>query len=134
MPLVSDAVTIEERQGEFVEVVKTFSVGDDPFFADFALGTEEATGLLNRAAGPVRFSMNMLGQKLSVSMDLDMKLSTLPMGTLLPMNVESINPLEADEETLDQLLSDLEALLMRVFGSVIPAPEAPSSVGGALLG
>jgi hypothetical protein len=41
MPLVSDAATLEERQGEFVEVVKTFSIGDDPFFADFALGTSQ---------------------------------------------------------------------------------------------
>ena len=41
MPLVSDAKTVEERQGEYIEVVKTFSIGDDPFFADFALGTSQ---------------------------------------------------------------------------------------------
>ena len=41
LPLVSDAKTVEERQGEFVEVVKTFSINDDPFFADFALGTSQ---------------------------------------------------------------------------------------------
>ena len=102
--------------------------------ADFALGTEESTGLLNRAAGPVRFSMNMLGQKFSVSMDLDMKLSTLPEGELLPMTAPAVNPFEADEETLARLMSDLETLLLRAFGSFIPAPETPSTVGGALLG
>ena len=102
--------------------------------ADFALGTEEATGLLNRAAGPVRFSMNMLGQKLSASMDLDMKLGTLPEGELLPMTIEAINPFEADEETLARLMSDLEALLLRAFGAFIPAPQTPPTVGGALLG
>ena len=41
LPLVSDAKTVDERQGEFVEVVKTFSINDDPFFADFALGTSQ---------------------------------------------------------------------------------------------
>jgi hypothetical protein len=39
LPLISDAKTVDERQGEYVEVVKTFSINDDPFFADFALGT-----------------------------------------------------------------------------------------------
>jgi hypothetical protein len=102
--------------------------------ADFALGTEEATGLLNRASGPVRFSVNMPGQKVSVSMDLDMKLGTLPEGELLPMTIEAVNPFESDEEALSRLMSDLEALLLRAFGSLIPAPETPPSVGGALLG
>lgn len=102
--------------------------------ADFALSTEESTSLLNHASGPVRFSMNMPGQKISVSMDLDMKLGTLPEGELLPMTIEAVNPFEADEEALSRLMSDLEALLLRAFGSLIPAPETPPSVGGALLG
>ena len=102
--------------------------------ADFALGTEEATGLLNRASGPLSFSMNMLGQKFSAAMDLEILLSTLPEGELLPMNIETINPFEADEETMAQFTSELEALLLRTFGSFIPAPETPPSVGGALLG
>ena len=41
MPLVSDAKTVEERQGEFVEIVKTFAINDLPFLADFALGTSQ---------------------------------------------------------------------------------------------
>ena len=41
LPLVSDAKAVEERPGEFVEIVKTFSINDDPFFADFALGTSQ---------------------------------------------------------------------------------------------
>ena len=41
LPLVSDAETIMERQGEMIEVAKTFSIKDDPFFADFALGTSQ---------------------------------------------------------------------------------------------
>ena len=41
MPLVSDAETTAEKQGEFVEIVKTFSIAADPFFADFAIGTSQ---------------------------------------------------------------------------------------------
>ena len=41
MPLISDADILNERQGELVEVVKTFSVNDDPFLADFAIGTSQ---------------------------------------------------------------------------------------------
>ena len=41
LPLVSDAETISERAGEFIEIVKTFSISDDPLFADFAIGTSQ---------------------------------------------------------------------------------------------
>jgi len=41
LPLVSDAETVAEQAGEFMEIVKTFSIADDPFFADFALGTSQ---------------------------------------------------------------------------------------------
>lgn len=41
LPLVSDAKTVDEKQGEFIEVVKTFSIADNPFFADFAIGTSQ---------------------------------------------------------------------------------------------
>ena len=41
MPLVSDAETVAEQAGEFMEVAKTFSISDDPFFADFAIGTSQ---------------------------------------------------------------------------------------------
>lgn len=40
-PLVSDAETVSQNTGESVEIVKTFSVDDDPFFADFAIGTSQ---------------------------------------------------------------------------------------------
>ena len=102
--------------------------------ADFALGQEEATGLTNRASGTLSVLMDMMDERFSVSMDLDMMLSSLPEGELLPMAVEAVNPFEADEETLAQLMADLEALFMQTIGSLIPAPETPSSVGGALLG
>ena len=41
LPLVSDAETVAESPGQFMEIVKTFSIKDDPFFADFALGTSQ---------------------------------------------------------------------------------------------
>ncbi len=102
--------------------------------ADFALGQEEKTGLLNSASGSLSFLIDMMGEHLSLSMDLDLLLSTLPEGTLLPVFGEAIDLFEADEETLDALLTDLEALFMQAVGALIPAPETPSSVGGALLG
>ena len=40
-PLISDAETIAEEACQFMEIVKTFSIADDPFFADFALGTSQ---------------------------------------------------------------------------------------------
>ena len=40
-PLVSDAEIVAERPDEFLEVSKTFSVDDDPLFADFAIGTSQ---------------------------------------------------------------------------------------------
>ena len=40
-PLVSDAETVAERPDEFLEVTKTFSMDDDPLFADFAIGTSQ---------------------------------------------------------------------------------------------
>lgn len=101
--------------------------------ADFALGQEEETGLINRFSGPFTLNADMLGESFSLSMNIDALLSTLPAGTLLPMSGETINPFDADEETLSQLMTDLEALLMQTFASFIPAPETPSGVGGALL-
>ena len=41
MPLVSDAEKVAEVPLQLIEVVKTFSFADDPFFADFALGTSQ---------------------------------------------------------------------------------------------
>jgi phosphopantetheinyl transferase (holo-ACP synthase)/malonyl CoA-acyl carrier protein transacylase len=41
MPLVSDAETVREKPGEMVEIVKTFTVEDCPFLADFAFGTSQ---------------------------------------------------------------------------------------------
>ena len=102
--------------------------------ADFALGQEEETGLLNSASGSLSFLIDMMGEHLSLCADLDLLLSTLPEGTLLPVSGEAIDLFEADEETLDALLTDLEALFMQAVGALIPAPETPSSVGGALLG
>lgn len=101
--------------------------------ADFALGQEAETGLINRFSGPFTLSADMLGESFSLSMNVDALLSTLPAGTLLPMSGETINPFNADEETLAQLTTDLEALLMRTFGSLIPVPETPGGIGGALL-
>ena len=40
-PLISDAETQQERPGEFMEIAKTFSIDDDPLFADFAIGTSQ---------------------------------------------------------------------------------------------
>ena len=40
-PLVSDAEIVERRQDQFLEVTKTFSIDDDPLFADFAIGTSQ---------------------------------------------------------------------------------------------
>ncbi len=102
--------------------------------ADFALGQEEDTGLISRAAGTVEIAADLLGGHFTAAMDMDMLLSALPEGTLLPVVGETIDLFEADEETLDALLTDLETVFMQAVGSLIPAPEAPSSVGGALLG
>ena len=40
-PLVSDAETAPKAGDNAVEIVKTFSIEDNPFFADFAIGTSQ---------------------------------------------------------------------------------------------
>lgn len=40
-PLISDAEVTSGGSGESMEIVKTFSVDEDPFFADFAIGTSQ---------------------------------------------------------------------------------------------
>lgn len=40
-PLISDAEIASAASGESMEIVKTFSIDDDPFFADFAIGTSQ---------------------------------------------------------------------------------------------
>lgn len=102
--------------------------------ADFALGQEEETGLLNRASGTLELEISLMGQQLSASIDLVALLSTLPAGTLLPVSGETLDLFEADSDALASLITELESLLLQTFGSFIPSPEAPSSVGGALLG
>lgn len=40
-PLISDAEVTSGGSGESMEIVKTFSIDEDPFFADFAIGTSQ---------------------------------------------------------------------------------------------
>ncbi len=40
-PLISDAEVVSGGSGEAIEVEKTFSIEEDPFFADFAIGTSQ---------------------------------------------------------------------------------------------
>lgn len=57
----------------------------------------------------------------------------LPEGEMVILPERTINPLTADEETLDALGSEAGMLLVQALGSLLAPADAPSKAGGALI-
>ncbi len=90
--------------------------------------TDDETGMLNDISGMI----SVLADGTAVSMDIGLTTGFLPAGELLPRPEQAINPLTADEETMAAFSEEMATHFMQLIGSLMPAPETSSSVGGAL--
>lgn len=109
---------------------------EEPMYAamhgEFTLETDEATGEPKRVTGTMTLD-GAAGPDTSLGMNLTMEIGTLPEGELLALPGQTINPMEAGEEALNEFSGQLINMLMQFAGSMIPAPQTPPTVGGALL-
>ena len=103
-------------------------------YADLTFTPREDSELYGVFSGRMQVSGSSMDTTIEGGADLTITLDPFPEGRLLSLPPESINPLEADEEALESFMTELETVLMQALGSLLPAPETPDSVGGALLG
>lgn len=101
---------------------------------DLAFTPKDGSDTYGTLSGPVTLKASAAGQLIDGGANLTIDVLPLPEGELLRLPPDTFNPLDAAQETIDSFLSELEKLLIKSIGSLIPAPKTPSSVGGALLG
>ena len=101
--------------------------------SDLDVETDAETNSLTALSGSLSISDNFAGDGTGVRMDLSMETGTLPPGELLPLPERTVNPMEADAETMSAFYEEFYAALMQIIGSLMPAPATAPSVGGALM-
>lgn len=67
------------------------------------------------------------------SADTNLTLTNVPAGELLPL-AQSINPLEADEDTLNQIASDAQTALFQGLGVLMQDPALSEMISGLMMG
>lgn len=68
--------------------------------------------------------------KFILGMDTGLTLSNLPEGDLLTLPEGSVNPLTADEATMEQFADDAQPVLMQAVGVLMQNPEISELLGG----
>ncbi len=101
---------------------------------DLAFTPKDGSDTYGTLSGPVTLKASAAGQLIDGGANLTIDVLPMPEGELLRLPPDTINLLDASEESLSALLSDIEKQLIKSLGSLIPGPQTPPSVGGALLG
>ncbi|MBQ2957501.1 MAG: hypothetical protein IJE08_13705 [Clostridia bacterium] len=129
-----DAMTIDVRMGESgadpdLEILPVYTA----IHADLTADADEETGEIRSVGGTMTVTTAASGPETKVSLDMKMTMDMLPEGELLVLPEQVINPMEADEAALNAFTEQLFNMFMQFAASLIPTPEAPPTIGGALL-
>ena len=108
------------------------SYGEPASFGFLYMGAPvESTEAADSYSGLLELYVDADGMAASASLETCLKLSSVPAGELISFT-NSINPLEADEETMTKFMSDAQNALIQTLGVLMQDPTLASMIGSMM--